>query len=355
MFFTARGDEDFYTASIEGVATRWHVEPPLAFRVVPTPRVDGYAYGAGGGAFDFSPDGRWVASAHARYTPVRDVAVGRLVDEYDAGVTPADDFCGVSFAADGASLIRVSPYAGLQRFTLRPGAGGRLLGAPEVLDAEREFTLAAHSEDRRRLLLIDMNGGRVKVVELGASGARRLSGWTAPGVYSGSFSPDGERVLLNFAGVGPGAEQQRLRIYRAHDGTVLHELSAPVSCDVSWSADGRTVMTSNGVARSILWDATKWRPIADLHGDLAGNPTTFTLSPDSKYAAIARDDGIMLVSARDGRRLVGWKSPGASGPAVAIRFLPDGHRFGVLWRDGRIDIIDPVALRAALVPLGLAW
>ena len=44
-----------------------------------------------------------------------------------------------------------------------------------------------------------------------------------------------------------------------------------------------------------------------------------------------------------------------SGLAAAVKFLPDGRRVAILWRDGRVDIVDPGAIRTALKPLGLAW
>ncbi len=355
MLSVVRGHDEFLSASIEGNATRWRMQEPKGFRVLPPPKVDGYQFGAGSGSLDFNADGTLVATAHARYTLVRNVATGRLLAEYDSGVTPGDDFRGVCFSPDGNSLLQTSPYAGVQRLPRQRGPEGWALGAPETLDAEKGFTLAAHSVDRRRMLLIDGNGGRVKVLQIGTTGVTTLSHWAVSGIYGGGFSGDGEAVLLNCSGLGPDAASQHLRVYRVRDGAVLHELTAPVSCDVAWSADGRTAMTSNGVDRSMLWNAATWQPIADLHGELGGNPTTFALSPNSQYAVVTRDDGIMLLSAQDGRRLAGWKSPGCSGLAVAVRFLPDGRRFAVLWRDGRIDVIDPEAIRQGLRPLGLAW
>jgi hypothetical protein len=41
--------------------------------------------------------------------------------------------------------------------------------------------------------------------------------------------------------------------------------------------------------------------------------------------------------------------------ASAVRFLPDGRRFGILWRDSQLDIVDPEAIRAQLETHGLGW
>jgi WD40 repeat protein len=114
-------------------------------------------------------------------------------------------------------------------------------------------------------------------------------------------------------------------------------------------------LTSNGQKQSILWNTAKWESITTIESPRGGDPTTFTLSPDGTYGVINRDEFIYLVSTRDGATFARLEIPDSPGNAVGMRFLPDGHRFAVLWRDGRIDLVEPDALRRALVPLGLGW
>jgi len=347
--------DTFVLPSLEGVLTRWKVLPPLGLVVMPAPRAAGYQYGFSPGGLDFSADGRWVASSHMRYTVVRDTERGRLGTEVDSGIDGTQDLGSVVFGPDGLSLLCASDAAGLREYELAPNpAGGLTASAPRVLDAEPGFAITARSADRRRLLLVDQEKGQVKVEDLVAGKAVRRGAWSAPGVYAGAFSADGNQVLINCSGQGPHGAMQKLRVFWP-DGALARELPAPVSCDAAWSADGSLALTSNGAHDSVIWNTADWTPRVKLSGDLGGNVTTFALAPDGAYAAILNDRAIYLVSTRDGKAFATIETPEGSGLAAAIRFAPDGRRFAVLWNEGRIDLVDPAVLRAELAKIGLAW
>jgi WD40 repeat protein len=347
--------DTFVLPSADGTLTRWRLIPPVGFVVMPAPRAAGYQFGFGAAGLDYSPDGRWLASAHMRYTVVRDSERGRLGVEIDSGLDGTRDLGSVIFGADGLALICCSEAAGLRRYSLRPDpAGGLAAGPAEMLDAERGFELSARTEDRRRILLVDQEHGRVKVEELAAGKARLIGNWSVPGVYTGAFGPGGDQILVNCSGQGPNASVQRLRVYRA-DGTVVRELPAPVSCDAAWSADGSVALTSDGNHDSVIWNTADWTPRVKLAGALGGNITTFALSPDGSYAVIENDRALNLVSTRDGKAYATLNVPESSGLSATIRFAPDGKRIAMLWNEGRVDVIDPAALRAALGKIGLAW
>jgi hypothetical protein len=155
--------------------------------------------------------------------------------------------------------------------------------------------------------------------------------------------------------MGPDGASHRIRVYRISDGTVVRELPGNVSCDTAWSADGRTAMTSNGAKETTLWDATDWHVKAVLKDELGGDITSFAIAPDCSYAVITHDDRVHLVSTANGESLASFESPNASGLSASIRFLPDERQFAILWRDGRVDVIDPRVLRDSLAQIGLAW
>jgi hypothetical protein len=48
-----------------------------------------------------------------------------------------------------------------------------------------------------------------------------------------------------------------------------------------------------------------------------------------------------------------FESPKSGGNPAGVRYLPDGKRFAILWHDGRLDICDPPAIRAAAAALGI--
>lgn len=346
----------FVTASVDGIATRWQTIPATGIRVLLPPHPGGY-----GGAFnncclDFSPDGHRAVSSHGRHLVLRDTATGRSLAETDDRETRGGEFTTVAFTDGGRNVVRASNRSGMWLQAIETGPDGDpRFGAPVRLDPERGLTLCDHSPDGRRFVLVDIGGDLVKVVERSGESLRTLGRWKVPGVYAGALAPDGDRLLVNCSGSGPEAAAQRMRVYRVADGSVLAELPGMAFGETAWSRDGQTAMTSNGQTESILWDTATWRPRARLSGPAAGNITTFALAPDGRTAAVVRDDRLHLVSTTDGTDLAVFESPQAPGLAGALRFMPDGRSVGVVWRDGRLDLFDPEAVRRALSASGLSW
>ncbi len=293
---TDPASDSFVVGALDNTLTRWQVVHPAGWRVMAAPRQGGYKFGTDG-ALDFSPDGRWIATGHVRYTVVRASETGRLGAEIDSKAADNLDFGSVAFTDDGRAVVRVSPVTGVQRYALADdGDGGLNAGPAETLDAEAGYSLAAVSPDRRQLLLANLDTGAVKVDRLTGKGATVQARWKAPGAYSAAFSPDGRLAVINPSGAGADRAIQRLRVYRTSDGSVVRDLGQEVSCDVSWSRDGRSVMTSNGLGKGIVWDASTWSPRLRLSGPMAGNATTFALSADGSYAVVQAGRDVLFVS-----------------------------------------------------------
>lgn len=352
---TDPASDSFVVGALDNTLTRWQVVHPAGWRVMAAPRQGGYKFGTDG-ALDFSPDGRWIATGHVRYTVVRESETGRLGAEIDSKVADNLNFGSVAFTDDGRAVLRVSPVTGIQRYALADdGDGGLNAGPPETLDAEAGYSLAAVSPDRRQLLLANLDTGAVKVDRLTGKGATVQARWKAPGAYSAAFSPDGRLAVINPSGEGADRAIQRLRVYQTGDGSLVRDLGEEVSCDVTWSRDGRSVMTSNGLGKGIVWDAATWNPRLRLSGPKAGNATTFALSADSSYAVVQAGRDVLFVSMKDGATLATIRAPGVDGFSSAVKFSPDGRRVAVLWADGRVDMIEPDVIRRELGKIGLAW
>ncbi|MDB6093826.1 MAG: hypothetical protein JWM32_1388 [Verrucomicrobia bacterium] len=353
---TVPGSSSFIVSDNTTQITRWEVMAPTGFRTVPPPRPSGYERIGDSGALDFSADGRWDITSAIGVSMVRDVHTGRLAGDIVDSTAEMADMATAVFSLDTKSILRCSVRQGFRRVELVwTGSDACHGGRSEMLDGEKGFVISSYTDDRRRFALVDYFGGNVKVVEVTSAGARTLSRWKTPGVYSAAFSPGGKQVLVNCTGLGPTAAEQRLRVHDAATGEIVKDLGSEVSCDTSWSSDGKVALTSHGQKESILWDAQTWKPIARLPGELGGDMTTFTISPDGSYAVIARDQSIHLVSTKDGTKLGSIAIPSAPGLASTIKFVPGESRFAVLWRDGRIDYFDPVALKTELARIGLGW
>ena len=342
--------------SVFGAITHWEMLRPVGFRALPTPRPGGYEGAFNAACIDFSPDGRLMVVSHGRFVVVQEVADGSLVAQYDAGNEHGTDHATVAFTEGGRAVIRCSLFTGIERLSLGKGPdGGLQLAPPEVLDGEGGWQMTDHLPAAKRLALVHPRDGRVRVVDLESGKPANLAVWAVPGVYAVAFHPDGSQVFVHCADAAPGDPAPRLQVRRVADGGMIATPSAPPSGEVAWSADGRVVLTSNGMTESYLWDAATWKPRAKLSGTLGGNASTFGLSPDGQYAVIVADQKVQWVSTRDGSLLLAFDSPEASGLAAGVRFLPDGRTFAVLWRDGRVDLVDPSQWQAALAPHGLGW
>lgn len=346
----------FITTSVASVATRWKLDLPIGRQVLPPPGPGGYQQAFNNCCLDYSPDGRQAVSSHGRYMVLRDTATGRLLAEFDDRDAHGIVSATAAFCDNGHSVIRGSNQTGLWRHAIRQDANGRFsFGPPEPVDTELRLIMTDHSPDGRRFVLVSPWLEAVKVIEVTPGGTRTLGRWITPGAYAAALNPAGDQVLINCTGTEPHLAEQRLRVCRVTDGTVVKELPAQAFGETSWSADGRTAMTSNNQEQSIIWDTATWQPRATLTGALGGNISTFILSPDGKRAVIARDERIYLVSTADGAQTSAFESPQAPGLASAVRFLPGGRGVGILWRDGRIDLFDPEAVDRELATLGLAW
>jgi len=305
---------------------------------------------------DFSPDGRWVVSGHGRFTIIRDAVSGRLTGDLDTGDPKGMEFGTVAFCDKGRGVLRQSTGTGLRRYAVDfDEDGSPRFGAYATLDTEPGFLITDRVADGRRLALVDVDRGVVKIVDVAAGAAKIVARWEESDVYAAALSPDGEMALVNCAANPKTGATNKVRLHRVSSGAVARELDAAADGEVGWSADGKTAMTSNGQKLSILWDAKLWSPVTKLEGRLGGNITAFALAPDGSSVVVSRDESVYIVEPRSGAVLARLEMPGSSGLAAGIRFLPDGRRIAVLWRDGRIDIIDPDALRQGLKPLGLAW
>lgn len=346
--------ETAVTTSVDGISTRWKIESPVGSKTLAPPAPGGREQSFSSAGLDFSPDGGRVLSAHGRYLVLRDTHSGRLLGEFDDHDEHGIESSTVAFEKDGSAVFHCSNFTGLTRIELRDGPDGTVTFLPGyVLDPTPGFQITDRSRDRKRFVLTSPSEGIVRVIDLAGTNVTTVSRWSVPGAYSAMFDPAAERVIVNCD--GSGGDSVKIAVYRIGDGSVLATLVGHAFGEAAWSENGKIAMTSNGQGESVLWDAATWKPKARLTGVLGGNISTFQIAPDGSYAVIARDGFIHLVSTAGGQLLAKIEPPHSPGMASGIRFTPDGKRFGVLWSDSRLDMIEPEAIRKELEPLGLAW
>jgi WD40 repeat protein len=245
----------------------------------------------GGGAVEFSPDGRWIAVAGwDGITRLLDSSRGREVWSY-AGHRLSGN-C-LAFSPDGMQLI-----SGISDRTLWVWAvaGGR---------PERELTLqgdglslaslspqgrlpATFSPDGRWLA----TAGKSVSVWDASSGQKSRSLQPPPGVVNClSFSTDGRRLA---AGEGEGGDT--IKIWDVGSGREMWSLKGHVStiAGLAFSPDGRRLASASDDRSVQLWDMDSGQQVWTLSG------ASVAWSPDGNWLAVADRRGVVL---RDGRPL----------------------------------------------------
>ena len=350
------GGTTFAMSAADTSVTRYAIDTPVGLRILPPQRAEAYEIYGNTFSMDFSQDSRWIATANRNELLLLDAETGRLISDRDTGVRDSTDAASVAFSGDGRALYRSSTSSGFVRYPLIAQPDGTTaIGPGEPLGGEKGFFIADETPDRQRIVLLNFATGGVKIVRVDGDKLETLSHWTVPGIYSASLNPDATQLLTNCTNMGPERAAQRVRVFRVSDGAMIKELPGEVSCDAAWSTDGRTAMTSQRATKTTIWNTADWTPRTVLEGELGGDVTTFAISPDSSYAVVTHDDRIHFVSTLDGSLLATFTSPAATGLAASVRFLPDRKRFAVLWREGRIDLVDPEAMRRSLATIGLGW
>ncbi|HLP08885.1 MAG TPA: WD40 repeat domain-containing serine/threonine protein kinase [Opitutaceae bacterium] len=349
------GGRAFLTTAFTNIATFWRPIARTGWRVFPSLRSETIGAGFGPCAVDLSPDGRWFATADGTFVALREAARGRLAALVEIE-QPAYVFSSLLFSADGTHLLRCSNASGLQSFPLSPARETVGIGTALPLEPIEGFLLSSATPDRRVLALVNTNTGLLRLVRVDVSGTRieSCTEWSVPGAYSAALSPDGAQLLVNCTGVGPEAAAQRLRVYRTADGAVLRELPAQACGEATWSTDGSTAMTSNGLAASTVWNTADWTPRCTLGDGHGGNATTFALSGDGRTAVVFHDNWLHLFATADGAPIVRLELRDANGFCLGLRETAPG-RFAAVQIDGRIDLLDTTAWNTELTKLGLGW
>ncbi|HXP60466.1 MAG TPA: WD40 repeat domain-containing serine/threonine protein kinase, partial [Dongiaceae bacterium] len=179
---------------------------------------------------DYSPDGRWLATAVWGAVQMRD-ASGAIVAVAPQGLST--NRCTVHFSRDGQSLLAASTDLGLVRIpVLVSGNGAPSLGESITIDPEPGFSIADVSHDGTLAVLTAVRKGLCKVVRL--EGPPTGPRWSLPGAAGAAFVDDGRDVLANSVDDSKGA---LIELRDAASGQLRRTLDYPHGGHIHASAD----------------------------------------------------------------------------------------------------------------------
>jgi serine/threonine protein kinase/WD40 repeat protein/tetratricopeptide (TPR) repeat protein len=164
-------------------------------------------------------------------------------------------------------------------------------------------------------------------------------------VRSCAVSPNGSWVATASHGNTDGFGA---KVWEAATGKLVKELRVPGLCTVTFSPDGRWLLTNSGGCR--LWAVGTW-----AEGPTLGGSCGF-FSPDGQYIAVDDTPGaIRLAETDSGVEVVRLEAPEQT-RLIPCAFTPDGTRLIAVGHDTKqLHIWDLRKLRRELTALGLDW
>ena len=285
-----------------------------------------------GGAVDWSPDGRHVATEASEGSgriDIRDADTGHIVRSLDA---PGQDVTGFRFSPDGATLaatyrdgsIRLlDPTNGDERMLV---AGNGTLATHPQFDPDGSL-LAVAWPGIHRLALFDVATGTM-LVDHGGFGAATAASWSPDGSRLAVASDD--RPVASVIDVDSGDEVQQLV---GHLGALA---------DIAWSPDGRSIATAGDDGSARVFSAASGAEQIVIPGHGAAVHAV-DWSPDSTVLATAGADGnvvLWLLLEGGGRELVTLTGDHLHGGVADPAFSPDGAQLIVGGRSGTTSMWD---------------
>lgn len=294
----------------------------------------------------FSADGRRVVTGYRDGScRVWDAAAGAQIAKLNAH---ADIVTAASFGPDGEKVLTGSKDGTVRVWHAKTGNEfARFLRHTGAINA------ASFSMDGRRIVT-GSEDGTARVWN--AANGMEIACVTGHGdsIATASFSPDGRRLVTGSWNVNADTLATRAPSYTeaiiwdADTGIKITRLAGHDDgvCSVSFSPDGRRIVTGSedGVAR--VWDAHSGPERAKL--TIAGaNFTSAAFSADGASIVTGLDDGTARIW--DAATLLELAQlRGHSAAVTAASFRPDGKRIVTASKDGTACIWD-VATRAAII------
>jgi WD40 repeat protein len=290
-----------------------------------------------------NPEGRLLAVAAPEGVVLVDV---RRTE--DVSLVPLPGNHPLCFDSAGEALLTYGKD-GLLRWPLhREGAGRDVLrvGPPDLLAGTKTQRILGSSRD-----------GAVIAIPAADRGALLLRRGQEQPLLLGpqndvaycAVTPDGHWVATGSHGVREGAGA---KVWDAREGKHVADLPVRVGTTVTFSPDGKWLLTTGGGFR--LWAVGSWQEGPSLHG--GADNRTCAFSADGKVLALGDAPGVVrLVRPDSGREVARLTAPEPT-RLMPICFTPDGAELITVGTESTaLHVFDLRAIGAGLKEIGLDW
>jgi serine/threonine protein kinase/WD40 repeat protein len=304
--------------------------------------------GAGRGRYmngDISPDGRLLALSMAEAGDrLWELSSGR-----ELAVLPSGSNC-VLFHPEGRELLTCGS-GGLDRWSIEESkatANELFLGPPHKIALPFVPISAARSPNSRTLATVSEASGAGLLMDLGTATVQGQL-FAHPKASEVALSQDGRWLASS------GWHSDRVRLWNAKTGTMVHEWVLGTMTRVFFTPDSRALIICRGDAFT-FWDVETLQPIRRLARDVALYPGHAAFSLDGALMALEMAPGVMhLMEVATGRTIAKLEDPHGD-RAGWMGFTPDGTQLVVAASFAKaIHIWDLRAIRERLKVMGLDW
>ena len=283
------------------------------------------AHTAGINHLEFSPDGKWIASASTdRTAKIFDVTTGREIVTFAGHTEPVIE---VDFSPDGTRLATSSTDGTLRVWNIirREVFSSRTSTTSDgQLAYNSDGTLLATSAENGMVNVWDTNTGEIIHA---LPSLEKL-------VYDLSFSPNGEKIAVAY-------EDSTVRIWSPSSGSILGELqkhTARVN-GVAFNHNGTRLITVGEDYKAVLWDVSVSPPVEIYTQFFPAAVRTAAFSPDDTLLALGiYNNTVQILDSVTGETIITLRGHTAS--PSAIDFSPDGSRIATSSLDDTAKVWD---------------
>ena len=286
-------------------------------------------------------DGRLLAA------PTREaIVLIDLVRGEEVATLPRPNNAPFAFEPDGSLLT--SGQDGLLRWPAKQTGDNHILfGRPErIMHTPKVMHSYSASADGQVVAIPDGNSGAI-VYHRDADYRIRLG--PQDDVRNCAVSPDGKWVATGTFSLPQGSAA---KVWDAVTGKQLADLPVLGLCGVSFSPNGRWLLTTGGGCR--IWHTGTWTEGPKL-GASGKNPFG-AFSPDSSMLALGDLPGIIRLVSTEGGREIARLSILEQVQLAPYCFTPDGGKLIAVGVESEsIHVFDLRAIRRQLAEIGLDW
>ena len=323
----------------------------LIYEVEPAEELRRLAFGA---AQSISRNSEFVSVGFQgrRGGPPRSAGIVELASGTVHRVTPQPD-SSIRFFPEQDGFILREYATGLSRWPIsrRSAESGEFIqiGPPQQIYRSSNVGSSALSRDGSTLAITHRGTGTGRVFQLDEED-HSVSIQPHKMMAAVTVSPDGRWVATG-VWMGGKATGAGVRVWDSRTGQLIADLPVPANSNVRFSADGRTLLTSNG-SEYHFWEVGTWMRTHTIPREADGNQHgRMAFSPDGRMLAInISRQTVQLLEASTYRRLA--TLPGRQ---TVVDFTQDSSQLVVNGEDRVARIWDLRAVREQLRSMGLDW